>query len=117
MDPEFHELAFEGQKVSVGLWREGGFELDPVYARIRGFGLDVPNWLDCQYLLAEKRGDGHTSINFTANNESGVANSRSDNGNILCVIVDYLIFTTLDVISGCRVPSVWHEAESFKFIA
>lgn len=32
------------------------------------------------------------------------------------MIVDYLIFTTLNVISGGRVPRIWHETESLKLV-
>ncbi len=43
LDPEFHKLALKSYEVSVGLWRDGRFQFDPIYARVRGSGFDVPN--------------------------------------------------------------------------
>lgn len=65
----------------------------------------------------EVRGDGLTGVNFPADADDGVAYACPDNGAVLCLVVDNLIHSVLDVVPGGLTPRCWQGRECLEFVA
>lgn len=63
-----------------------------------------------------KVGMSHTSIDFATHNKGRASDARSDNGDVLGMIINNLVSPIFDIISGRRGPDIWHEAKCLKLV-
>lgn len=58
-----------------------------------------------------------TCVNLTADYHLDLAIAGANNGAVLCVIADDLVFARFDVLPRCGIPWQGQQRECFKLVA